>query len=400
MTRRSAAEWTVRVALAAVVVVLGLYGVSFSAAQAVLRSNPALAYRLAPYDGRITAAYATSLAGIDASPSDRARSDILAKRALLQDPTAVAAAATLGVNAEIRGDKASARRYFGEAQKLSRRDLRTQLFMIEDAVQRNDIPGTLRQYDVTLRVFPALGDMLYPVLTAASGDPIIRGELVKTLSRRPAWGASFIVFAATHTTDAKAIGNLLSSLRLADVPISETSDAGIIDALLASRDWNAAWSYYQRIRAGVDRRRSRDPHFVSTFETPTQLDWRSTSDDSALATSIQNGVFDFTAPPSVGGPMLQQVQLLPAGRYRLNGHSLGIEQSPGALPYWTLRCRDGRELGRVEVPNSSVAKGNFSGIFSVPPDCPLQTLDLLARPSNAVTGLSGQIDHLEVVPAP
>ncbi|MBM3929379.1 MAG: hypothetical protein FJ335_13135, partial [Sphingomonadales bacterium] len=147
LARRSPKEWAVRLALAAAAAVLGYYSITFSIAQVVVTRDPALAYALAPYDGRITAAYATSLAGDDATLEDRARADVLAKRALQQDPTAVAAVATLGVNADIRGDKAAARRYFAYAQKLSRRDLRTQLFMIEDAVQRGDIPEALRQYD-------------------------------------------------------------------------------------------------------------------------------------------------------------------------------------------------------------------------------------------------------------
>lgn len=97
--------------------------------------------------------------------------------------------------------------------------------------------------------------------------------------------------------------------------------------------------------------------------------------------------------------MLQQLQLLPPGSYRLSGHTIGIEQPAGALPYWTLRCQDGRELGRVEVPNSGVANGNFTGTFSVPAGCPVQTLVLMARSSDAIAGQSGQIDRAALMPA-
>lgn len=387
-----------RLALAAVAAVLGYYSVTFSIAQVVVASDPALAYRLAPYDGRITAAYATSLAGDGATPEDRARADALAKRALEQDPTAVAAVATLGVNADIRGDKAAARRYFTYAQKLSRRDLRTQLFMIEDAVQRGDMPEALHQYDITLRVFPTLGEMLYPVLASASSDPTIRRELVKTLAGKPLWAENFVNFVAGNGPDPKSTAALFIDLRRAGVPVPETARAGAVNALIADGQIDAAWSYYAAIRPAADRRRSRDPKFAATTETPSQLDWVSINDGSGLTTSIQSGLFDFAAPASVGGPMLQQLQLLPAGTYRLSGHSVGIEQAAGALPYWTLKCQDGRELGRVEVPNSSVANGNFFGTFSVPTGCPVQTLVLMARPSDAVSGLSGQFDRVELAP--
>ncbi len=400
LARRSPKEWAVRLALAAVAVVLGYYSVTFSIAQLAVKRDPVLAYRLAPYDGRITAAYATSLAGPEATRQDRIRADALAKRALQQDPTAVAAVATLGINADVRGDKAAARRYFAYAQRLSRRDLRTQLFMIEDAVQREDIPGALHQYDVTLRVFPNLAEMLYPILASASTDSVIRRELVKTLAGNPLWSESFVNFVADRGPDPKSTAALFLDLRRAGVPVPETARAGAVNALIAAGQTNAAWSYYAAIRPGADRRRSRDPRFAADLETASQLDWSPINDGSGLSTSIQGGVFDFTAPASVGGPMLQQLQLLPPGNYRLNGHSVGIEPAAGALPYWTLRCQAGRELGRVELPNSSVANGNFSGMFSVPAGCPVQTLVLMARASDAIAGLSGQIDRVALVPAP
>ena len=93
--------------------------------------------------------------------------------------------------------------------------------------------------------------------------------------------------------------------------------------------------------------------------------------------------------------MLQQLQVFPPGSYRLTGHASGIEQVVGSGPYWLLTCdSDKRELGRVEVSGS--VRGNFTGLFSVPPGCPLQALTLVARPSDAASGISGQIDWIEV----
>jgi hypothetical protein len=381
-----------------VAVVLGYHGVTFSLAQMVVKRDPAHAYKLAPFDGRITAAYATSLAGPDATAKDRTRADAFAKRAFQQDPTAVAAVATLGINADVRGDKVASRHYFVYAQKLSRRDLRTQLFMIEDAVQRNDIAGALHQYDMTLRVSPALGELLYPVLASASADPDIRRELVKTLAGKPIWGDGFIGFIAGNAPDPKSTAALFLGLRRAGVPVSEAAHARTVEALIAGRKVDVAWSYYATIRPGANRRQSRDPHFALAISEPSQFDWNAIN-DGGLVTGIQSGIFDFAAPASVGGPMLQQLQLLPPGTYRLSGHSIGIEQAADALPYWTLRCQNGRELGRVEVPKSSVGRGYFTGLFSVPADCPVQTLVLTARASDAVSGLSGQFDLVELVPA-
>jgi hypothetical protein len=398
LARRSLQEWALRVLLAGVAVMLGCFSVTFSLAQVIVKSDPVLAYRLAPYDGRIIAAYATSLAGVDATPKDRIRSDALAKLALRHDATTVAAVSTLGMNADSRGDRAVARRYFTYSQTLSRRDLRTQLFMIEDAVQHGEIAATLHQYDITLRVFPELGDVLYPVLASASSDENIRGELVKTLAGKPLWSRSFIAFVGRKAPDPMATAALFLSLRRAGIVVPDVARAGAINALIAAGEMDAAWSYYATIRPDADRRRSRDPQFAANLETPSQLDWTPLNDGSGLTAGIQGGIFDFAAPASIGGPVLQQFQMLPPGTYRLSGHSIGIEQPQNARPYWVLNCPSAHELGRVEVPNSTLANGNFSGTFSVPANCPVQTLVLMARPSDAMSGLSGQFDRVALAP--
>ncbi len=397
LARRSPRVWAVRLALAVVVVVLGYYGITFSVAQLLVARRPALAYRLAPYDGRITGAYATALAGVDATPQDRVAADAFANLALKQDPMAVAALETLGLNADTRGDSIAARRYFTHAQRLSRRSLRTQLFMIENAVQRGDIPGALHQYDITLRVLPALSDLLYPVLASASTDPEIRRELVKTLAGRPSWSDSFIG-SISGSNDPEAASALFQSLHAAAVPVPPTASARVINALIANGRPDVAWPYYAAIHPGADRRWSRDARFTMNLEAPSQLDWIAINDGSGLTSSMQNGIFDFAAPASVGGPILQQVQVLPPGTYRLTGHSLAIQQADGARPYWMLACQGGPELGRVEVPNSNVANGSFFGTYRVPADCAVQTLILIARPSEATSGLSGQFDRIELAP--
>lgn len=397
LARRSPRAWAVRLALTVVVAVLGYYGIAFSVAQLLVARQPALAHRLAPYDGRITGAYATALAGVDATPQDRVAGDALANLALQQDPMAVAAWETLGLNADTRGNTVAARRYFRHAQRLSRRSLRTQLFMIENTVQRGDIPGALHQYDITLRVLPALSDLLYPVLASASTDPEIRRELVKTLAGRPSWSDSFIGF-ISGSNDPEAASALFQSLYAAAVPVPPTASARVINALIASGLPDPAWSYYAVIHQGVDRRRSRDARFTMNLEAPSQFDWIAINDGSGLTSSMQNGTFDFAAPASVGGPILQQVQVLLPGTYRLIGHSLAIQQTDGERPYWMLTCQGGPELGRVEVPNSNVANGSFSGTYRVPADCAVQTLILIARPSDAASGLSGQFDRVELVP--
>lgn len=401
VARRSAAEWAVRGLLATVAAILGLSSVTQTLAYTLRNGARERAYALAPGDGRIVALVAQRLAGPEADTADRARADELARTALRLDATAVAAASTLGLNAQIRGDVATARRLFAYAGRLSRRELQTQLWAIEDAVGRGDVSGALRQYDIALRTSRTAPDLLFPVLMAAAADPAIRAALVGTLSARPAWSDAFLTYAAAKGSDPRVTARMFAAMRRAGVPVFKEADTAVINALVARNFRSDAWSYYATVRPGVDRRFSRDPDFRADLTAPSLFDWMPLNDDG-VATSIQRGdrggAFEFSAPASVGGRLLQQLQLLPPGGYRLDGRGTGVEGSSGAQVYWVLTCEDLREIGRVVLSDPMRADGRFAGRFDVPPDCPTQTLTLVAQPSNAVSGLSGRIDRARLVP--
>lgn len=401
--QRSPREWAGRIALACGIAALGQQSVAFSIAQVVAKSRPLAADATISYDGRLAAAHAAALITPAITPAERTQAGALSRAALRLDPTAVSAAATLGVVTLAQNNTTAARRLLAYAQMLSRRNVQTQLWSIEDAVGRGDVPGALRWYDIALRTKPELSEVLYPVLAQASRDPTIRAALVRTLAGKPPWSDNYIGFAAGQKDDPQSTAALFAGLRARGVAVPPAAQASVVGVLLDGGNVGEAWRYYAAIHPGAARTRSRDPRFTALLETPSPFDWVPINDGN-VSTSIQRtrdgGAFEFSAPASIGGAVLQQVQLLPAGTYRLSGHSDGIAQEARALPYWTLTCRgDGRELGRVGVPNSAQAGGNFAGTLTVPANCPVQMLTLIAQASDAIGGNSGQIDRVVLAPA-
>lgn len=397
LLRRTRAEWGVRIILALLVVMSGYVGVRHSVADVTKRSDPARAHALAPGDGRITALLAEKLLVDDQRPAAQAAITQMAQRALRQDVTAVQAVVTLGLQAQMRNDVAKARQLFAYAQTLSRRDLQSQLWAIEDAVARNDIPAALRHYDIALTTTKSAPDILFPILTAALSERAVRQSLVAVFARHPIWAPGFIAYAAGSTGDPPAVAALLRALVRTGFPVSATAQTGVVNNLIVRGSFDEGWRYYASVRPGADRRRSRDIDFTADLETPSLLDWIPVN-DAGITTSIRERVFDFGVPPSIGGVLLKQMQMLPAGTYRLDGQSREIEQAASALPYWVLTCQNGRELGRVIVPNSARSKGRFAGRFVVPSDCPVQTLSLVARASDDIAGVSGQIQYARLAP--
>lgn len=402
LPRYTPTEWGVRVMLAVIAGWLGYGAVIQSLAYAIRNSSPELAYRLSPDDGRVSATLSQSLAVLpNANAAERAKANMLAVRALSQEATAIAAVVTLGIDAQVRGAPADARRWFAYSNKLSRRDLITRLWWIEDAVARGDIPGTLHSYDIALRTSKSAPDILYPVLVSAISDPLIRKNLIATLAARPAWASTFLDYAAGNGSQLKATAALFQDVSGHRIPISATAPAVLINRLVVQGYAKDAWSYYATITPNVDHSRSRDPRFTAILTAPSVFDWMPSRDigiNAVIQRSNTAGVFSFSAAPSTGGILLRQAQMLPAGDYLLEGHSAGIEQSASSLPYWALGCSTGREFGRVDVPISAKDNGHFVGKFTVPAGCELQYLTFVARASDAPSGLSGELHDVRLYP--
>lgn len=395
--RRSSINWIVRGVLAALLLAFGALSLAAALASVIKNDDPARAHALAPWDGRVTAQLALKTV-LDLQGKGAPFDESLAQRALRQDATAAAAVTALGLRAEEKKNTPQARQLFAYGQQLTRRDLLAQLWEIEDSVARGDISATLHHYDIALRISKQASEMLFPILVEAMGDDRIRSRLITTLTSEPPWAGLFIEYAAANGRNPNATASLFRDIELRKPIISNVAKELLIARLSAKGSVEEAWQYYASFRANARRDASRDPTFAAALTNPTVFDWQSVAADG-LSASIDRNSLDVSASASVGGILVRQVQVLPPGSYRLTGHSVDIDQPDTALPYWVMTCQDGREVGRVAVPNSSSAGGNFSGLMTVPTNCPMQTLALMARSSDAIPALSGQFDRVQLAPA-
>lgn len=395
-------EWVLRGALASLALVLGYVSTTQTFAVAISKANPERAHRVDPSDGRIAAQLAQRLSVNEADASERPRANMLAHRALSDEPLAAPAVTVLGLAAQLKGDSAAARRLFDHSDRLSRRELPARLWMIEDAVQRNDVPGAIRNYDIALRTSREAPELLFPILSEAIADPVIAHTLVSIYARQPPWGDTFLYYLSGQKSNPRTSAAFLEMLGTRGIAVPDVAKAGVVNALVAKGAFDEAWSYYRTFRAGVDRRRSRDPNFLAEFKAPTEFDWIPVMNDTGITATIQRtaqgGVFDFAAPSTIGGIVLQQLQWLPQGQYRLEGRSSGLAVSQTDLPYWILTCSDGREIGRINLPNSSEQNGNFVGDFKVDANCRSQMLRLVMRPATDMQGVSGQVSRVILHP--
>lgn len=400
--KRTVREWAARGVLVAGVLMVGYVSVTSSLANVLVRADAQAANRLAFADGRILAAAAAQK--FTAAPNSARSSEqaILANEALRLDPTAVDALNVLGVQAQMRSENALADRLFGYSFALSRRELGPQIWSIEKAVTRGDIDQALHNYDLAMRTSEEARQILFPVLATAVSEPRIRRRLIDLLASEPVWGQPFLQFASTSGSDPTVVAQLLREGTEKGLSIGEADQARILNRLVARNQMDEAWAYYETVRRNVIRNRSRDPDFSLGTDTPTPFDWTVGSTPGLSAAILRggdSGFLDFAVPAGARATAVRQVQMLPPGNYQLVGRSRGIDQPERSPPFWAISCRGGAELVRVDVPNSDEGVSEFSGQFSVPSDCLVQTLSFVLRASDKVSGVTGQIEYLQVAPS-
>lgn len=381
--------------------VLGFLGTMNSLSQAVAKADAETAYTLAPGDGAILAQLAEDVFSLSPDTAPDSRPAHLAKAALLADPTAVKALTILAFQAQLRGDVEQSDRLFSYSTRLSRRELRPRIWAIEDAVTRGDITEALRNYDIALRTSRNAEGVLFPTLAAAMAEPRIRDELIKVLSTDPGWKDEFITYASNSGIEPEGAMALLDEGREIGLKASEELKVNLVNALVSQGKPDEAWTFYRTFRAAAQRNQSRDANFTLQTDYRSVFDWRS-GDDPRIASAIlregEDGLLDISVPPTVAGVLASQQQILSPGTYRLEGQSEGIEQPERSQPYWTLTCQGGQNLGRVRVPASSENEGRFSGQFTVPQGCIVQTLSLVAQSTDDIMGVTGQIRRVQLAP--
>ena len=352
----------------------------------VPRAEAGLGLAVAPWDARADAAFGlTARVYAAAGPGHMANSILRAQDAFRRDPTALRAVTGFAFTAALRRDQRRADAIFGYAERLSRRDPETQLWLIEHSVRQNDIPGALSHYDKILRTAPAAWPNLFPILIDASSNPPIADALNRMLRTNPIWGHDFLLHLADSTTDARAIYNVSRGLLR---PEPERQHEVIVPLLkrlvtlgrpdLGRRAFEAA--------VGADAQSGtlvRDGEFRNARGLPP-FDWDYT-DDGQLNPERRPregapnafALYLPASPPQDGQSARQLLRLAP-GSYQVRAMIGAVPQDEHQRPYLRVYCAETQErtLLHADFP---VAAPAMAGRFSVPANCPNQWLSIWVR---------------------
>jgi hypothetical protein len=382
-----------RIALLLSLAVLAVLMLRASLANILRYADPALALSLNSANSEAAEARAEAL--MLESANNRAEAAILARRALERSPVSAAAARILAITYVTTGDEAATRRLIRYSESLSRRDLPTQAWLIEDAVQHNDVRGALRHYDIALRATRPAEQMLFPVLFKAIAQPAVVDGLVDTLAVRPPWGDAFLLLASREATDLDGLARLIAGVAKRDYPlpvsVAPVASARMVDAA----QYDDAWRVYAATNHGAVRDIVRDPSFIHATAGAGPFAWSIMSGNGLMAEPRRYGAQNalaYAAETGAGGAVARQLLLLPGGSFRLAGRS--FERAPDAPPAQIrLTCAGSGEAIAL-VP---AADATFSQGFVVPAGCPAQLLDVVVDGGDNPLGASGGIGNLHIL---
>jgi hypothetical protein len=375
---------TIVVAVALAVPILWLT-VAVTLAMIFARPQPHLALALWPFSAEARAQLAARQLSPKMTRASAASADALATAALAREPVNVAATRTLSATRSILGRPAQGERLLAYADVLSRRDLLTQMALIEGAVARDDIPQALIHYDRALRVSARSEDLLFPILIKASADPDILRPLAEMVGSRPPWWQAFMDRFLPGAPSAEAVRLIVSQTRLKP---SNEGELGMLRAALARlvelNAPNEAAAIY-RYAARRPKTAVNDGRFEAQPLLPP-LDWAFVDEPDLRAHTEPHprggrALFLSAANGRAGDAARQYLALAP-GRYRLSVTAGDVVADLSGRPRIMLLCRTAtgeQKIFEQQLPQAPSEGRRIVSEFVVPTsNCAAQWLAIRA----------------------
>lgn len=397
----------VRTALIAIAALaLGWFSFAASWAMVFARNAPAQALIMGYPSSRAQATLAATLAGnTTLTPAAQARVRRLASMALRRDATQPLARVALGLLAGLEGQQPRARAQFLAAERASRREATTQLWLIEDRVSAGDINGALLHYNRGLSSSRAAGQLLLPVLVAAAAAQAeVARPLAAMIATRPLWWPDLIRnLIDLRGAPVAQFRTLVAPLHLDPRdPRERALLAGTIQRLVQGGATGDAVALYAQ---ALGRRALAQPLRDGGFESDPVLppfDWDIIDDNGRTAViesrdGSRGRALTIQSGEGKGGAVARQLMRLAPGSYRLSIVAGEIAGDELARPAVAVACgaADAAPMMMLRIPVTQAPRP-FSLAFAVPPGCTTTWLTIMAGSSLNGSDTAPWIDTIEV----
>lgn len=391
-----------RVAGRVVVVLLALTAVGavlrFGVATSLSRRDPVGAAQIAPSNAEIAVAAARALAGKNTLHQSR-EVRRLVDVALARDVTDPTAIELKSLQSGADGDHRREARLFALSDAVSRRSLPTRLWLIQHAVDRGDLKGAIKNFDVALRTSSDAPSVLFPVLARASSDPSLTVPIAHLLDQPQDWGPAFLHYAITDGGAAAGIAGIVLHMRDRRWITDNDIDDALVAELIAEERFTQALAVQDTFHPlSAKSALVRDPGFADPKSRyPFGWSFEQKGDIGAERSQFAGrAVLSYQSLPGGVGPVGTQLLMLSPGPYRLTVRTANAPTDPTALPLWTITCA-GEEGAQIALLDQPALRDSEAGAdFTVTSGCPAQWLVLILRESDLPAGQTGAISSVSI----
>ncbi len=402
MTTPLKLTWSWRTLTVIPVLALAYLAGSNALVHATRESNPALALSFDGDDAMALALRADTQLAEAATQGKVIDVSAEARRSLRAQAVNPYAARLLGFGADGLGDHKRAFALNLIAEHLSRRESGAQLWLMEHAVERNDVAAVLARYDVLLRTNGNMYPQLLPKLALALSDPAIRNAFVPYVRKTPAWLPSLIGTAiGTPNPDA-----LSYALRQAGgMPKGEAYQPFVpilLGQLFARQKFAEARAFYHSL-PGSDPQMVTSAAFTQAGLDPkfAPVSWALESSATVSAVPEKDGAarsIRTFAPSGATGIAASKYLFIPPGTYRFGSAQTIITPSTNARASWVLRCASSADQA-VIYQNDIIRTGRAappSDQVTIPANCTVQRLELNLAGGDDSAGLELSVARVEI----
>jgi hypothetical protein len=274
------------------------------------------------------------------------------------------------------------------AERVSRRDPVSQIWLIEAAVAAGDIPEALRHYDRALAVAPGTGQALLPILARNLEDPAVRAPLAAYAARE--WFGRLIGGALRWGAPPEAVNSLIDEAAgQADPAKVAAWRRALVDGLIAAQRFELVRGFLQ-----TDRRRglatARGLGFGGAAVDPGNAPFHWQLGIAPGIDALPDGTdgLRITADSEREGLAARRLVMLATGAYALHitmAHEPGLEPAGASV---RLVCA--RPGVPDPLPETALQPGRNTLALTIPDHCPAQTLSLAIRaaPTQAQSAVS------------
>ena len=264
------------------------------------------------------------------------------------------------------------------AEKVSRRDLTSELLLIDTAAEHDDLAATLRHYDHVLSVYPAARQQLFPLLASEMGEPDVRKALVPMASRP--WLRDFALNAVDYDVAPAALMDFYGELA-GKIPVTELQ-AGAVRVVrwLQTNNQSAAIGTFANRIPGMVPHAFDQLGFTATTLDPrlAPLSWALTLGDAIDAESDGQTLTIRVAPENAGWAA-SRLTFLQAGQFEVTQTVAYAAGAPSAQLEWQVTCPDTKLVPLWQESLQPVAgRATTVSRFTVPSTCPVQSWGLKA----------------------